>query len=173
MLQVLRRVKKFKGRMYADLKDAAASGDADAVKKFSGQRLSQQDAQNVLTAVYKDFNSTYMAAREFVAEAFGGQSCKPRDPLLGIIEIAHREEIERITKPGKPGKGGTGGTKVNPNTSAARASSRASPGAVSKSSAGKGGTGGAKVKPNTSAARASSRASPGAVPEGSAGKGGK
>ena len=60
VLEALRRNRKFKGRMYADLKDAAASGDADAVKKFSGQRLSQQDAQNVLTAVYKDFNSTYI-----------------------------------------------------------------------------------------------------------------
>eukprot|EP01046_Picozoa_sp_COSAG06_P079891 COSAG06_NODE_27264_length_596_cov_2.430584_2_plen_38_part_01 len=38
--------------MYADLKDAVASGDADAVKKFSGQLLSQRDAQNVLTAVH-------------------------------------------------------------------------------------------------------------------------
>ena len=172
MLQVLRQAKKFKGRMYADLKNAVASGDADAVKKFSGQRLSRQDAQNVLTAVHKDFNSTYMAAREFMDKVVRGQSCKPRDPLLGIIVCAHDEEIKRITKPGKPGKGGTGGAKVKPNTSAARASSKASPGAVSESSAGKGGTGGAKVKPNTSDARASSKASPGAVSESSAGKGG-
>ena len=63
--------------------------------------------------------------------------------MLKVLRRA--KKFKRTTK---PGKGGTGGTKAKPNTSAARASPRASPGAASKGSAGKGGKGKATEIPS-------------------------